>query len=195
MTAEDPTRWKAWGMTGVIAKLGSSRGGEFAALSWEWVMRADGQVSYRLAAVDGHREHNPWMDVTRLPAPESRLLRHDRALAVSRLAELARQRGHEVNGRPELTARAVYAARMSTMTSRTRSASTIALIIGSELTDPSCCPAIATCPLPPARHAAPVLHSYPAEPVPARPPGIPAVTSAPAALECLGLAGGSRPRP
>jgi hypothetical protein len=71
-------------MTGVIAKVGSSRGGEFAALSWEWIMRADGQVSYRLAAVDGHREHNPWMDVTRLPATESRLLRHDHGLAVSR---------------------------------------------------------------------------------------------------------------
>jgi hypothetical protein len=39
------------------------------------------------------------MDVTRLPATESRLLRHDRALAVSRLAELARQRGHEVDRR------------------------------------------------------------------------------------------------
>jgi len=99
VTGEDPVRWRAWGMTGVIAKLGSSRGGEFAALSWEWVMRSDGQVSYRLAAVDGHREHNPWMDVIRLPATESRLLRQDRALATSRLAELARQRGHEVDGR------------------------------------------------------------------------------------------------
>jgi hypothetical protein len=62
-------------------------------------MRSDGQVSYRLAAVDGHREHNPWMDVTRLPAPESRVLRNDHARAVTRLAELARQRGHEVDGR------------------------------------------------------------------------------------------------
>lgn len=52
-------------------------------------------MSYRLAAVDGHREHNPWMDVTRL-------LRHDRALAASRLDELARQRGHEVDGRQNL---------------------------------------------------------------------------------------------
>ena len=102
VVSQDSTRWKAWGMTGVIAKLGSSRGGEFAALSWEWIMRTDGQVSYRLAAVDGHREHNPWMDVTRLPATESRLLRHDHAQAVSRLAEFARQRGHEVDGRRSL---------------------------------------------------------------------------------------------
>lgn len=104
VTTEGSTRWKAWGMTGIIAKLGSSRGGEFTALSWEWIMRADGQVSYRLAAVDGHREHNPWMDVTRLPATESRVLRNDRARAVTRLAELARQRGHEVDGRRSLSA-------------------------------------------------------------------------------------------
>jgi len=127
--SEEPTRWKAWGMTGVIAKLGSSRGGEFAALSWEWVMRADGQVSYRLAAVDGHREHNPWMDVTRLPATESRLLRHDHALAVSRLADLARQRGHEVDGRlslPTAVARPPGSARSPAVsTARPRSRSSL----------------------------------------------------------------------
>lgn len=83
----------------VIARVISRTSSNLGELTWEWVLRADGQVSYRLAAVDGHREHNPWMDVTRLPATESRLLRHDRALAVSRLAELARQRGHEVDRR------------------------------------------------------------------------------------------------
>ena len=83
----------------VIAQVSGRSTGKLGAMSWEWIMRADGQVSYRLAAVDGHREHNPWMDVTRLPATESRLLRHDHALAVSRLAELARQRGHEVDRR------------------------------------------------------------------------------------------------
>src|ERR1700750_1109833 len=83
---------------------------------------------------------------------------------------------------------------MSTITSRTSSASTIALIIGSELAVFPRCPAMATCPLRPARHAAPVLHSYPGGPLPARPPVIWAGLVHELLLSAWpGLAGGSRP--
>ena len=40
----------------VIAQVSSSSASELAMMSWEWIMRADGQVFYRLTTVDGRRE-------------------------------------------------------------------------------------------------------------------------------------------
>jgi hypothetical protein len=81
----------------VLAQLGSSRRGAFAALSWEWVLRANGQVAYRLAKVDGRAERNPWMPVTQLAPTELHWLRQDRSGAAALLADLARQHGHEAD--------------------------------------------------------------------------------------------------
>jgi hypothetical protein len=90
-------RWQARRAAEVLAQLGSSRRSAFAALSWEWIMRANGQVAYRLATVDGRAERNPWTPVTQLAAAELHWLRQDRARAAALLADLARQHGHEAD--------------------------------------------------------------------------------------------------
>ena len=71
--------WQARRAAEVLAQLGSSRRSAFVALSWEWVLRANGQVAYRLATVDGRAERNPWMPVTQLAATDLPWLRQDRA--------------------------------------------------------------------------------------------------------------------
>src|ERR1700722_19604548 len=90
--------WQARGAAEVLARLGSSRRSAFVALSWEWVLRANGQVAYRLATVDGRAERNPWTPVTQLAAADLHSVREDRARAADLLAELARQHGHEADG-------------------------------------------------------------------------------------------------
>ena len=92
--------WQARGAAEVLARLGSSRRSAFVALSWEWVLRANGQVAYRLATVDGRAERNPWTPVTQLAATELPSLRQDRAQAAALLADLARQHGHEADRQP-----------------------------------------------------------------------------------------------
>jgi hypothetical protein len=81
-----------------IARISSTRSSELAAMSWEWVLRASGQVVYQLTEVDGRRERNPWTAVTQVPEAELKALRADHDKAVSLLADLARQHGHEVVG-------------------------------------------------------------------------------------------------
>jgi hypothetical protein len=44
----------------VIAQVSGRSAGELGVMSWEWIMRADGQVLYRLTQVNGRRERNPW---------------------------------------------------------------------------------------------------------------------------------------
>ena len=87
--------WRARSAAEVVAQLGSSRRSAFVALSWEWVLRANGQVAYRLATVDGRAERNPWTPVTQLAATDLHWLRQDHARAAALLADLARQHGHE----------------------------------------------------------------------------------------------------
>jgi hypothetical protein len=78
----------------VIAQVSSRSTGELGVMSWEWIMRADGQVSYRLTKVNGRRERNPWIPATRLPAAELEAVRGDEAKATEMLAVIARQQGH-----------------------------------------------------------------------------------------------------
>jgi hypothetical protein len=92
-------RWQPRRAAEVLARLGSSRRSAFVALSWEWVLRANGQVAYRLATVDGRAERNPWTPVTQLAATDLPPLRQDRAQAAALLADLARQHGHEADRR------------------------------------------------------------------------------------------------
>jgi hypothetical protein len=78
----------------VIAQVSGHSVGQLGAMSWEWIMRADGQVLYRLARVDGRRERNPWTLATRLPAAELDAIRGDKAKATEVLDVLVRQHGH-----------------------------------------------------------------------------------------------------
>jgi hypothetical protein len=78
----------------VIAQVSSRSSSELAAMSWEWIMRADGQVFYRLTKVDGRRERNPWTLATRLPPADLEALRSDKTRATEVLDVIARQHGH-----------------------------------------------------------------------------------------------------
>jgi hypothetical protein len=82
----------------VIARIFSTYSTEYAELTWEWIMRADGQACYRLRELRGRREHNPWQPVIRLGGPNLRALAADPASAEAWLAGLAVERGHRVNG-------------------------------------------------------------------------------------------------
>ncbi len=78
----------------VIAQVNARSTGEVGVMSWEWIMRADGQVFYRLAKVDGRRERNEWTLVTRLPAVELDALRGDQAKATAALDAIVRKHGY-----------------------------------------------------------------------------------------------------
>jgi hypothetical protein len=78
----------------VIAQVSIRSTGEFAVTSWEWIMRADGQVFYRLSQVKGRPERNPWTLATRLPAAELDALRRDKARAAVVLDAIVREHGH-----------------------------------------------------------------------------------------------------
>ena len=77
-----------------IAQVNGRSVGELGAMSWEWIMRADGQVFYRLTKVNGRRERNPWTPATRLPAAELEAIRGDKTKAAQVLDAIVRQHGH-----------------------------------------------------------------------------------------------------
>ena len=82
----------------VVAGIFSTHDNEYASLTWEWVIRADGQVCYRLTELRGRRERNPWRSVTRVNGADLRAFSLDPADAEAWLASLARERGHYVQG-------------------------------------------------------------------------------------------------
>ena len=80
----------------VIARVSSNSASALAVMSFEWVMRVNGQVCYRLTKVDGRSERNPWTMVTQLPRAELRALQGDKSKAQAILEDLARQHGHKL---------------------------------------------------------------------------------------------------
>ncbi|HUN31166.1 MAG TPA: hypothetical protein VMU95_04035 [Trebonia sp.] len=78
----------------VIAQVSGHSDGKLGAMSWEWIMRADGEVFYRLTEVNGRRERNPWTLATRLPAAELEAIRRNNARATEVLDVIVRQHGH-----------------------------------------------------------------------------------------------------
>jgi hypothetical protein len=78
----------------VIAQVSGRSAGKLGEMSWEWIMRADGQVCYRLTEVNGRRERNPWTLATRLPAAELEAIRRVKTKATEALYVIVRQHGH-----------------------------------------------------------------------------------------------------
>ena len=78
----------------VIAQASARSTGGVGVMSWEWIMRADGQVFYRLTTVNGRRERNPWTLATRLPADALDAIRGDQAKATAALDAIVRQHGY-----------------------------------------------------------------------------------------------------
>jgi hypothetical protein len=84
----------------IIARLHGSLNCGLAELSWEWIMRADGQVFRRLTVVNGRQERNPWQLITRMPAAKQQAARKNHTHAEVMLVELARQHGHQTGQPP-----------------------------------------------------------------------------------------------
>ena len=78
----------------VIAQVSGRSAGKLGVMSWEWIMRADGQVFYRLTEVNGRRERNPWTPATPLSAAELEAIRRGKAKAIEVLDGIARRHGH-----------------------------------------------------------------------------------------------------
>jgi hypothetical protein len=78
----------------VIAQVSVQSAHNLGVMSWEWIMRADGQVLYRLDKVNGRRERGPWTAATRLPAAELQAIREDKAKATEVLDLIVRQHGY-----------------------------------------------------------------------------------------------------
>ena len=78
----------------VIAQVSVNSAHELGVMSWEWIMRADGQVLYRLAKVNGRRDRGPWTPVTRLPAAELEAIGGEKAKAAETLDLIVRQHGY-----------------------------------------------------------------------------------------------------
>ena len=78
----------------VIAQVNARSTSDVGVMSWEWILRADGQVLYRLAKVDGRRERNEWTLATRLPDAELAALRGDQAKATALLDAIVRRHGY-----------------------------------------------------------------------------------------------------
>ena len=77
-----------------ISRIETTYASELGTFTWAWVVRADGEVQYRLTHVDGRRERNAWRSVCRLTTAECRVIDSDRDRAADLLAHLARERGH-----------------------------------------------------------------------------------------------------
>ncbi len=86
------------GSSRVIARIFSTHHNEYASLTWEWIMRADGQVCYRLTQLGDRRERNPWLPVTLLTGAHLYAFIQGTASAEAWLAGEALERGHHVDG-------------------------------------------------------------------------------------------------
>jgi hypothetical protein len=77
-----------------ISRIETTYSSDLGTFSWSWVVRADGEVQYRLSHVDGRRERNPWRSVCHLTTIERRAIDADLTRATDLLMRLARERGH-----------------------------------------------------------------------------------------------------
>jgi hypothetical protein len=82
----------------VIARIFSTHDSEYASMTWEWILRADGEVCCRLIRLRGRRERNPWRSVTQLRGVDLYAFIQGTARAEAWLAGLALERGHHVDG-------------------------------------------------------------------------------------------------
>ena len=82
----------------IIARLRGTYASDVAELSYEWCMRADGQVVRRMTAANGRRVRDSWQPVTQVPARERQMVRINYAHARAMLAEIARHHGHRIGG-------------------------------------------------------------------------------------------------
>jgi hypothetical protein len=88
----------AGGSSRVIARIFSTYSTGYPSLSWEWAIRADGLVRYRLRELESRRERNPWRSATSVSDAGLRAFSQGKAGAEAWLAARALVRGHHVDG-------------------------------------------------------------------------------------------------
>ncbi len=77
-----------------IGRIETTYASALGRLSWDWVLRADGTVAYRLSQVDGRSERNDWQVIRRLTPTEKRAIGNDSTRARDFLSRVAREHGH-----------------------------------------------------------------------------------------------------
>jgi hypothetical protein len=80
----------------IIARLRATYTSDVAELSYEWAMRADGEVVRRITTVNGQRQRYPWQPVTQVPAAQRPIVWRNHTYARAMLAEIARHSGQKV---------------------------------------------------------------------------------------------------
>jgi hypothetical protein len=88
----------AGGSSRVIARISSTYSTEYASLTWDRAVWADGQVRYRLRELESRRERNPWRSVNSVSDADLRAFSQAKARAGAWLAARALERGHHVDG-------------------------------------------------------------------------------------------------
>jgi hypothetical protein len=89
-----------------IGRIETSYTSELGELTWEWVIRVDGTVRYRLNRVGGKAERNPWQLAYRLTPAQRRLLDAEPGRTGDLLARIARSAATTRPARPPATATA-----------------------------------------------------------------------------------------
>ena len=79
-----------------IGRIESTYTSDLGRLTWEWVLKPDGRVQYRLNHINGRPERNYWRLVYQLNATERWEVGQDPGRAAELLARLARERGHHL---------------------------------------------------------------------------------------------------
>ena len=77
-----------------ISRIETTYTSDLGTFAWAWVVRADGEVQYRLTHVDGRRERNAWRSVCRLTRAERRAIESNPGRGTDLLIRLAREHGH-----------------------------------------------------------------------------------------------------
>ena len=80
-----------------IGRLDTTYTSDLGKLTWEWVIKPDGRVLYRLSHINGRPERNDWRELYRLSPTERWEISADSTKAADLLARLARDRGHHLD--------------------------------------------------------------------------------------------------
>lgn len=98
-------RSKGWLWTREVVSLPARNREASADLEWEWTLRADGSVWWRLTRVRGREEHNDWQCAGQLDSAAWKALAAGRLTPADYLETYARDNGHRLAGARHRAAR------------------------------------------------------------------------------------------
>jgi len=89
-------RSKGWLWTREVVSMPARSQEASADLEWEWTLRVDGSVWWRLTRVRGREEHNDWQSAGQLDDAAWKALAAGRVTAADYLEMYARNNGHRL---------------------------------------------------------------------------------------------------